>query len=80
MIRGKDLVTSLIIASEKAARVARICRQNPHLLSLLVEEKTKENDKNCRFIKDFKTLADVLVQQSIKYDLEKEARISILFS
>ncbi|XP_065220277.1 inositol polyphosphate 1-phosphatase [Planococcus citri] len=72
MIRGKDLVTSLIIASEKAARVARICRQNPHLLSLLVEEKTQEMDKNCRFVKDFKTLADVLVQQAIKYDLERE--------
>lgn len=71
MIRCQDLVTSLIIASEKAACVARVCRQNEHLLQLLIEEKS-QSEQNCRFVRDFKTLADVLVQQSIKYDLEKE--------
>lgn len=75
MIRVQDLVCSLIIASEKAAQLARICRQNKHLLSLLVEEKPVIK-KHKRFIPDFKTLADVLIQQSIKFDLKQEVSLN----
>lgn len=59
---------ALVHASEKAANIARLCRQNEHLFPLLVQEKsTKES--NSRFVKDFKTLADVLIQQTIRYDV-----------
>lgn len=71
MKQSADLINKLLVVSEKAARLSRACRQNGHLLSLLVQEK-KNDEKNARFVKDFKTLADVLVQEMIKYDLEKE--------
>lgn len=74
MKQSADLIKKLLVVSEKAARLSRTFRQNDHLLSLLVEE--KENDeKNARFFRDFKTFADVLVQEMIKYDLEKEVKV-----
>ncbi|XP_046682368.1 inositol polyphosphate 1-phosphatase isoform X2 [Homalodisca vitripennis] len=62
---------SVILVSEKAAKIARAIRQEEHLLSLLVREK-KEDEKNQRFAHDFKTLADVLVQEVVKHDLGSE--------
>lgn len=59
---------ALVHASEKAANIARLCRCNEHLFPLLVQEKPIE-ETNPRFIKDFKTLADVLIQQTIRYDV-----------
>lgn len=58
----------MLLVSEKAANIARVIRQDSHLLSLLVREKS-ENEKNPRFLRDFKTLADVLVQEVVKHDL-----------
>ncbi|KAK4881704.1 hypothetical protein RN001_005023 [Aquatica leii] len=63
-----SLLESLIIVSEKAANIARLCRQEQHLFELLVQEKTS-SESNPRFVKDFKTLADVLIQESVKYDI-----------
>ncbi|CAK1546052.1 unnamed protein product [Leptosia nina] len=57
------LVETLIYASEKAARIARSCCRGRGE-SLLVSE--KESDANPRFDKDFKTIADVLAQESAK--------------
>lgn len=62
-----DLLKSLILVSEKAANIARICRQNEYLFSKLIEE--KKNDANPRFFQDFKTLADVLIQESVRHDI-----------
>lgn len=59
------------MVSEKAANIARAIRQEEHLLSLLIQEK-KDSEKNPRFAHDFKTLADVLVQEVVKHDLGKE--------
>lgn len=61
----------MILVSEKAANIARAIRQEEHLLTLLVREK-KECEKNPRFVHDFKTLADVLVQEVVKHDLGEE--------
>lgn len=47
----------------------RVCRENNHLFALLIEE--KKEDANPRFVKDFKTLADVLIQETIKHDIGK---------
>ncbi|MBN3305659.1 INPP phosphatase, partial [Amia calva] len=66
-----QLMSALVQASEKAANIARACRQEEALFSLLIEEK-KEGEKNKKFVTDFKTLADVLVQEVIKHDIGKQ--------
>lgn len=66
----KELLSALINASEKAANIARVCRRNEKLFNLLIEEKTG-SEKNDRFVNDFKTLADVVIQETIKHDLGK---------
>ncbi|CAD6993704.1 unnamed protein product [Ceratitis capitata] len=63
-----NLVQQLVNAAEKAANIARICRSNEALLQLLVQEKTGP-EANARFEHDFKTLADVLIQETIKHDI-----------
>ncbi|XP_043362426.1 inositol polyphosphate 1-phosphatase isoform X2 [Dermochelys coriacea] len=65
------LLKSLVGASEKSARIAQLCRQEEALFQLLIEEKTG-TDKNKKFVQDFKTLADVLIQEVIKHDVGKE--------
>ncbi|XP_069662484.1 inositol polyphosphate 1-phosphatase [Haliaeetus albicilla] len=65
------LLQALVGASEKAAHIARLCRREEPLFQLLVAEKTGA-DRNRRFLQDFKTLADVLIQEVIKHDLGKE--------
>lgn len=68
-----SLLEALISVSEKAANIARICRQNQHLFELLIQEK-KSSEANPRFVQDFKTLADVLIQETAKCDLRKQVR------
>lgn len=59
---------ALINVSEKAANIARACRRNEHLFSLLIQEKSSD-ESNSRFVKDFKTLADVLIQETIRLEV-----------
>ncbi|GJQ74680.1 hypothetical protein Trydic_g21532 [Trypoxylus dichotomus] len=66
-----SLLESLIVVSEKAANIARICRQDRHLFELLVQEKS-QSEANPRFVHDFKTLADVLIQETIKHDIARK--------
>lgn len=63
-----DLLKLLLRVAEKAANVARVCRQEAPLFQLLVQEKTGE-DKNKKFVQDFKTLADVVIQEMIRHDV-----------
>ncbi|KAM6039191.1 inositol polyphosphate 1-phosphatase [Chlamydotis macqueenii] len=65
------LLQAVVGASEKAARIARLCRDEEPLFQLLVAEKTGP-DRNTRFPRDFKTLADVLIQEVVKHDLGTE--------
>ncbi|KAJ8942293.1 hypothetical protein NQ318_005611 [Aromia moschata] len=67
-----ELLKALIIVSEKAANIARVCRQNEHLFELLVQKK-KVDEANPRFVEDFKTLADVLIQEMVKHDIRDQA-------
>ena len=71
----KLLLSALIKASEKAANIARVCRSDQQLFALLVEEK-KEEEANKRFLKDFKTLGDVLIQETIKHDIGELVSLS----
>ncbi|XP_066138311.1 inositol polyphosphate 1-phosphatase isoform X2 [Euwallacea fornicatus] len=63
-----DLLKTLIIASEKAANIARLLRKNDKLFEKLVEQKSSA-EANPRFQEDFKTLADVLIQEMVKHDV-----------
>lgn len=64
----KNILDALINVSEKAANIARAFRQNEHLFSLLVQEKSID-ESNPRFVHDYKTLADVLIQETIRHDI-----------
>lgn len=66
-----DILRELLRVSEKAANIARACRQQEALFQLLVQEK-KDAEKNKKFVADFKTLADVLVQEVIKQNMENK--------
>lgn len=68
-----DILRELLRVSEKAANIARACRQQEALFQLLIEEK-KDGEKNKKFAVDFKTLADVLVQEVIKQNMENKVR------
>ncbi|CAB1353913.1 unnamed protein product, partial [Coregonus sp. 'balchen'] len=63
-----DLLKLLLRVAEKAANVARVCRKEAPLFQLLVQEKTGV-DKNKKFVQDFKTLADVVIQEMIRHDV-----------
>ena len=65
------LTEALVAVSVKAARIARAMRAEKALFSLLVEEKTGDA-KNKRFVQDFKTLGDVLVQEAVRHDISKQ--------
>lgn len=65
------LVLRLLEVSERAADIARMCRAEKVLFDLLVQKKTGQ-ERNERFQEDFKTLADVLIQETVRYYLGKE--------
>jgi inositol polyphosphate 1-phosphatase len=70
-VPAQSLLQALINASEKGALIARVIRAESALLELLVQEK-KGDTKNYRFVQDFKTLADVLVQETVRHDLSQQ--------
>ena len=70
-MKVSELVQSLVNTAEKGANIARAVRSESALLELLVQEK-KGDQKNERFIQDFKTLADVLVQEMMRHDLSQK--------
>lgn len=61
-----ELIETLLSFSEKAGEIARTIRREPKLFSLLIEEKG-DDEKNQRFAQDFKTLADVLIQEALRH-------------
>ena len=64
-----DFMTIIVKCGEKAARLARIVRSEPIMLQLLTEEKKSKDCKNDRFVHDFKTLVDVLIQEMVKHTI-----------
>lgn len=61
---------ALVNVSEKAGNIARLCRENEDIFGLLVAEKARD-EANPRFVRDFKTLADVLIQEMVRHDVGK---------
>ena len=76
MIQLAEFTAALVRVSEKSANIARRMRSEHALFQLLVEEKTGDS-KNKRFIEDFKTLGDVLVQETVRHDLEEQVGVVI---
>ena len=76
-MRLREFMSALLRVSEKAAVLARAVRSERELFALLVEEKTGE-DANKRFLKDFKTLADVLIQETVRHDIGNEVRFMVV--
>eukprot|EP00051_Salpingoeca_urceolata_P000480 m.34309 g.34309 ORF g.34309 m.34309 type:complete len:429 (-) comp10684_c0_seq1:45-1331(-) len=62
MIDLVELTRALCVVAHKAARVARAIRSDAALLRLLIDRKRAKSKGN-HVIDDFKTLADVLIQQ-----------------
>jgi len=69
-----SLIGCALVASEAAANVARRCRSSPRLLSMLVQEKCDDTANRGRFARDFKTLADVLVQRVVAERIGRQVR------
>lgn len=68
------LLTALLSVTEKAATLARVVRSEKDLFDLLIEEKRDET-KNTKFQVDFKTLADVLIQEMVRYDISYQVSL-----
>ena len=70
MVPLSELLSALIGVAQKGAHIASIVRSDEQLLELLVQEKSTK-EKNPRFVHDFKTLADVVIQEMVRHDLSK---------
>jgi len=77
-MKAYKLLSALLNVAEKGATIARNIRSEASLLELLVQEK-KGDQKNERFVQDFKTLADVLVQELVKFDLRTKVNHKLMF-
>ncbi|KAH8849334.1 Inositol polyphosphate 1-phosphatase isoform 1 [Schistosoma japonicum] len=63
-----QLLKNLILCSEKAAAIARLIKKQTSIFQTLVQVKDS-TEANLRFSVDVKTLADVLIQEVVKYEL-----------
>eukprot|EP01012_Entosiphon_sulcatum_P017390 TRINITY_DN22175_c0_g1_i1.p1 TRINITY_DN22175_c0_g1~~TRINITY_DN22175_c0_g1_i1.p1 ORF type:complete len:378 (+),score=74.21 TRINITY_DN22175_c0_g1_i1:53-1135(+) len=68
MTSAAALCKLLVRVSAKAAEVARCCRRDPNLLSLLTEQKGTVMGG----VPDFKTLADVAIQELVRFELSSQ--------
>lgn len=64
--RGADLLSLMLTLSERAGNIARRIRKDDHLIELLTQQKGSD-EANPRFVQDFKTLADVLIQETVRH-------------
>lgn len=64
MTQLRFLVVELLMLVRKASEIARFLRQDNQLLTLLTQQKTCDLSKR-HFVRDFKTLADVIIQQLV---------------
>lgn len=61
----------LLKVADKASQIAKIIRKEKPLVDLLIEEKSGL-EKNSRFFQDFKTLADVLIQETVRHYISQQ--------
>lgn len=70
MANLRHFVRDLILLCKKASQIARLIRKDDQLLQLLTQEKPIDVEQG-HFTQDFKTLADVLIQEMVKDFLQK---------
>lgn len=74
--RGAELLSLMLTLSERAGNIARRIRKDDHLIELLTQQKGSD-EANPRFVQDFKTLADVLIQETVRHYIgEKVGNLS----
>lgn len=74
-----ELLNLLLKVASKAAQIATIIRKEKPLVELLIQEKTGI-EKNCRFFHDFKTLADVLIQETVRHYISEKVNFNAVES
>lgn len=74
-----EFIRVLLTASERAANIARSIRAEEDLFKLLIEEK-ESLKKNGKVVRDFKTLADVLIQESVRHDVKELVNHEFFFA
>lgn len=63
-ISVQELLQELVNIAEKSSQLAQICRaESDGVFKTLIQEKLNEKEKNPRFLHDYKTFADVLIQE-----------------
>ncbi|VDP38855.1 unnamed protein product [Echinostoma caproni] len=65
-----SFLEALVLCSEKAATIARLVKLEYGGFQSLVQQKLGA-EANSRFSMDVKTLADVLIQEVVRFDLKK---------
>ncbi|CAL1536353.1 unnamed protein product [Lymnaea stagnalis] len=66
-----SILKLLLKVAAKASQIALIIRKEKPLVELLIEEKIGL-EKNNRFFQDFKTLADVLIQETVRHYISEK--------
>ncbi|CAG5130796.1 unnamed protein product [Candidula unifasciata] len=70
-MKASALLELMLKVAEKASLIAKIIRKEKPLVDLLIEEKSGL-EKNSRFFQDFKTLADVLIQETVRHYISQQ--------
>ena len=70
-MKASSVLQLFLEVAAKASEIATVIRKERALLNLLVEEKP-EVRKNHQFFQDFKTLADVLIQETVRHFISQK--------
>uniref|UniRef100_H2Z9K8 Uncharacterized protein n=1 Tax=Ciona savignyi TaxID=51511 RepID=H2Z9K8_CIOSA len=65
---ASDLLVGMLCAGLKATRIAHVCREKKELFEILIQEKGKLKNN----VTDFKTLADVFIQQVAQNEIQEK--------
>ena len=78
-MKASPLLQLFLEVAEKATQIARVIRKEKALLELLIEEKP-EIKKNHQYFQDFKTLADVLIQETVRHFISQKVSSGGVFN
>ncbi|GFS17516.1 inositol polyphosphate 1-phosphatase [Elysia marginata] len=70
-MKASSVLQLFLEVAAKASEIATVIRKEKALLDLLVEEKP-EIEKNNQYFQDFKTLADVLIQETVRHFISQK--------
>lgn len=70
-MKAASVLQLFLEVAAKASEIASVVRKEKALLDLLIEEKP-DIQKNHQFFQDFKTLADVLIQETVRHFINQK--------